>query len=85
MRKTTTQPTFKAPPRLVEAAREAGLIRDPQEPIKVYGNMLTDVEIIDSELKTLLFAGDDYMSKLRVIRGASKRLMDRCAALMGEK
>ena len=47
----------------------------------IYGNMLTDNQIIESELKTLLFAGHDYGSKLRVIRGAAKRIQDAIESL----
>ncbi len=42
----------------------------------IYGNMVTDNKIIEDELKSLLFAGHDYRSKLRVIRGAAKRITD---------
>lgn len=71
-----------SPPRhLVEAARDAGLLPPVKEPIMIYGNMLTDNQIIESELKTLLFAGHDYGSKLRVIRGAAKRIQDAIESL----
>ena len=79
-----------APPAAsVRETREADraqekLAADPQEAVLLYGHMLTDVEIIQTELRGLMFAGADYRSRIRVVRGAAKRLEDRAAKLLAE-
>lgn len=57
---------------------------DPQEAVLLYGHMLTDAAVIQGELGGLMFSGADYRSRLRVVRGAAKRLEDRAAKLLGE-
>lgn len=89
MRRGSTQSIVFTPPAANigerhEADKQAEVFVDPQEAVLVYGHMLTDVEIIAAELRSLLFAGSDYRSKLRVIRSAAKRLEDRAARLLGE-
>lgn len=57
---------------------------DPQEAVLLYGHMLTDVDVIQAELRGLMFSGGDYRSRLRVARSAAKRLEERAAKLLGE-
>lgn len=68
-----------------EADREAAQIAaDPPEGVLLFGHMLTDAEILQGELRGLLFAGSEYRSRLRVIRSAALRLSERAAKLLGE-
>lgn len=41
-------------------------------------------KILGAELNGLLFSAADYRSRLRVVRGAAKRLETRAAKLLGE-
>jgi hypothetical protein len=80
---------FSPPSVMVREQREADHIQaeiqaDPEEALLLYGHMLADIDIIGSELRGLLFAGQDYRSKLRVVRGAAKRMEQRAAKLLGE-
>lgn len=61
---------------LTKMAEEAGLPVPTRPPLIVYGDMLTDVGIIQDELKNLMYNANEFNSKLRVIRGASKRIQD---------
>jgi hypothetical protein len=75
----------RPPAHLMDAAREAGFLpKEPPEQILLLGHMVADIEIMQAELRGLMFAGPDYRSKLRVVRGAAKRISDRCAKLLGE-
>lgn len=86
---------FTPPPSQLSEAREADQVnaraetpateKDPQESVLLYGRMLTDIDIIDGELRSLLFSGPDYRSKLRVTRSAAQRLAARAARLLGEE
>ena len=80
---TAKKPRFQAPPHLVDAARDAGLAVPPRpkEPVKILGAMVTDCDILTEEIGKLPFAGNDYVSALRVIRGAAKRIQDAVDAL----
>lgn len=80
-------PVAPAAADVTEARRmegEAIAPADPQEAILMYGKMLVDLDIMSSELRTLLFSGSDYRSKLRVLRSASMRMSDRAAKLLGD-
>lgn len=68
-----------------EADRAAEKIADdPQEAVLLYGSMLTDTDVIQAELRGLMYSGTDYRSRLRVVRSAAKRLENRAAKLLGE-
>jgi hypothetical protein len=68
-----------------EADRAAEKIAtDPQEAVLLYGHMLTDADVIQAELRGLMFSGADYRSRLRVVRAAARRLEERAAKLLGE-
>lgn len=57
---------------------------DPQEAVLLYGSMLTDTEVIQAELRGLMYSGPEYRSRLRVVRSAARRLENRAAKLLGE-
>jgi hypothetical protein len=82
---------FTPPATAVRETREADHAQavveaDPADAILLYGHMLADVGIVTGELGTLLFGPiDEYRSKLRVIRSASKRLSERAGKLLGEE
>jgi hypothetical protein len=80
---------FTPPTSMVREQRDADraaaeIVDDPSEAVLLYGHMLSDIDVISGELRGLLFAGVDYRSKLRVIRGAAKRMEQRAAKLLGE-
>lgn len=66
---------------LTELAKDAGLPVPQRPPVIVYGDMLNDCETIREELKRLMFNANEFHSKLRVIRGAAKRIQDAVDAL----
>ena len=61
------------------------LFREPTEEIFLLGVMLVDAKTQTDLLKGLASAGECYRGDLRIIRGAAKRMTDRCSLLLGEK
>lgn len=89
VRVSTTGTRPPVPAADVRETREADraqekLVVDPQEAVLLYGHMLTDAAVIQAELGGLMFSGEEYRSRLRVVRGAAKRLEDRAAKLLAE-
>lgn len=86
---STDSMVFTPPGAMIREQREADVIQakaeeDPREEVLLYGQMLTDAQILNHELRRLLFSAADYRSTLRVVRGAAKRLEERAAKLLGE-
>jgi hypothetical protein len=82
---------FTPPPEPRQAAVETSaapdapaLYAEPQDGVLLLGEMFRDSKVIEEKLKKLPFAGEAYRGDLRVIRGAAKRIADRCAKLLGE-
>ena len=77
------------PPPASEEPKEGSRIQlysEPQEDIRVLGELVRDVGVMRDLLSGLAFAGaDEYKRNLRVVKSAAERMITRCDRLIGEK
>ena len=59
---------------------------EPENEIRVFGEMVRDVGVMKDMLTGLVFTGaDDYVRNLRVVRNAAERTIKRCDRLIGDE
>lgn len=75
---------FTPPPRRPESSPAITLFVEPEDPIRIMGEMIRDADLVQEKLRGLAFADEHYRADLRVIRGVAVRMADRCARLLGE-
>jgi len=75
---------FTPPPRRPESSPAITLFVEPEDPIRIMGEMIRDADLIHEKLRGLAFADEHYRADLRVILGVAVRTKQRCARLLGE-
>jgi len=81
---TRRSANFTPPARRPEQSPAVTLFVEPEDPIRVMGEMIRDVDLISEKLRGLAFADDAYRGDLRVIMGVAVRTKRRCERLLGE-
>lgn len=62
------------------------LYQEPEEDIRILGEMLRDVGIMNKMLQSLVSVDSgEYRGNLRVVLGAAERMKHRCLRLIGDE
>ena len=62
------------------------IYQEPEQDIRVLGELVRDVGTMKDMLAGLVFTGpEEYARNLRVVRGAAERTIKRCDRLIGDE